>query len=79
MSELKFPNIKTPRDEITKLLEEDPTLVPLQEKIDLMLSTAGNQNNRQVLLQTMMFDNMKELQKSLLELANLLNGVGKTI
>lgn len=73
MNELKFPSIKTPRDEITKLLEEDPTLIPLQEKIDNLLATAGNQNNRMVLLKNLMFDKVKELQEALLELTNLLN------
>ncbi len=58
-------NIFQLKQEINKLLEERPDLIPLQLEIDQMLKSAGNQHNRCVLLSELMKDKMQELSEQL--------------
>ena len=53
------------KQEIYKLLQDKPELCALQDKIDTMLSAAGNQHNRCVLINRMMLESVNELRKTL--------------
>lgn len=59
-------NIFELKTQLSEFLKKHPELRPMQAKIDEMLANAGNQHNRNVLLQQMMFDKVKELEKALL-------------
>lgn len=53
------------KQKLNKFLQENPELKPMQAEIDKMLSGAGTQHNRMVLLHHMMMDKVKELSKAI--------------
>jgi hypothetical protein len=73
MGVVEFPKIKELQEELARLLEERPEFKPLQAEIDEALKKAGNNKiNRNVVIQTMMMQKMKELQQKMLEMAESL-------
>jgi len=66
---IDFNKIKELREELNKLLEERPEYRKLQDEIDEALRKAGsNKLNRNVVIQQMMLNSMKELQKNMVQL-----------
>ena len=61
------------KQEIQKLLRENPDLIPLQQEIDRRLKNAGNNHNRLVIIDQMMKEKVSELKCSLDDLAIELN------
>ncbi len=53
---------------LNKFLNENPHLKPMQAKIDSVLKGAVNQNNRIVLLQSMITENLTQLTDALKDL-----------
>ena len=69
MNDIDTKKIFLLKQEINKLLQEKPELKELQEKIDLELKKAGdNQINRCVIISQMMMESLKELDTSLQDL-----------
>ena len=80
MKDIDTKNIFLLKQEINKLLQEKPELRELQEKIDLELKKAGNnQINRCVIISQMMMESLKELNENLQELIKkaTLSGLSK--
>ena len=63
------------KQKLEQFLRDNPEAREFQGKIDEMLRGAGNQNNRNVLLQKMMRDNMGKLTKELDELVSALTEI----
>lgn len=61
------------KQQLNQFLEQHPHLKPLQAEIDMALKCAGNQNNRNVLLQVMMQEKVQELKTQVTQLQTMLN------
>ncbi len=65
------------KQEISKLLEERPELSPLQERLDLVLKSAGTQHNRLVMINQLMMDSMNDLKSKMESLGLALDRLGR--
>lgn len=51
--------------ELNRFLEEHPHLKPFQAKLDSQLNNAGSNHNRMVILKSMLFSKLYELERAL--------------
>lgn len=68
----RFEKIKHYREQINKLLEEKPSLVPFQNYINTELNKAGNAHNRLAVMENLIYENKVRLLDGLNQLKNSL-------
>lgn len=66
-------NIFEAKKQLNDFLREHPELQPMQNEINRLLKGAGSQNNRNVLLHRLLFENLIRLEEQTWKLVQLTN------
>ena len=72
VTELLSPELKKALKARDEFLKKNPEYIKLQDKIEIELKKAGNQNNRMSAIAGLLMDSQKQLHKEINQLHELL-------